>query len=61
MDETDRDYCLRRAREERNCAKVANCEEARLAHVQLAEAYEARAGTAEGPPILLVQPMPAPS
>jgi hypothetical protein len=58
VDETDRDYCLRRAREERLCAELASCEEARLAHVQLAQAFELRAG---GPAQSPVQVMPAPS
>ena len=59
VDETDRDYCLRRAREERQCAELADCEEARLSHVQLAEAYEQRAGAPATPPGPPIQPMPA--
>jgi hypothetical protein len=58
VDETDRDYCLRRAREERQCAEIADCEEARLAHLQLAQAFESRAGGPSTPPI---QAMPATS
>jgi hypothetical protein len=53
MDANELEYCERRAREERQCAEGAVCEEARLAHLRLAEAYEERLITR------IVQPRPA--
>jgi len=56
--QTSRAYLLRRAVEERRAAAQATCEEARLAHRQLARCYaaEARAG-----PVGARHPDPDPS
>jgi hypothetical protein len=42
MNADDRSYLLRRAREEREAARIATCIEARERHLELAAAYEFR-------------------